>query len=100
MSKWREPVLAPAMALEPWMYGLLVAVAGVHLFVVVVASYYRWERVADGAEPAAEGEAVSCASCGTDNDPEYRFCRRCVTELPGSIHPGGTAATPAGRTFI
>lgn len=84
------------MALEPWMYGLLAAGAGVHLLVVVVASYVRWERVAAGA---ASGDAVICTSCGTDNDPEYRFCRRCITELPGSVHPGGTAA-PTDRTFI
>lgn len=35
------------------------------------------------AASAAPGERVACPECGAANNPGYRFCRRCVSELPG-----------------
>jgi hypothetical protein len=32
---------------------------------------------------AGPTETVECPSCGTENEADYRYCRRCVTELPG-----------------
>ncbi len=46
------------------------------------------ERAHDGPAPESE-ETVTCPECGAGNDPEYRFCRDCVAELPGSDGIGG-----------
>ena len=42
----------------------------------------------DDAETSRAG-TVQCPICGTPNDPQFRFCRRCVSELSGSGPPQG-----------
>lgn len=39
--------------------------------------------------------AVPCPTCGTANDPGYRYCRRCVADLSGKQRTDGSIA--AGR---
>jgi hypothetical protein len=34
---------------------------------------------------------VPCPTCGTPNDPSYRFCRRCIADLTGSGRAGDSA---------
>lgn len=35
--------------------------------------------------PATDApDTVRCRACGTANGAEYRFCRACVSELPGA----------------
>jgi len=35
-----------------------------------------------GREPPEEdGSAVQCPHCGIENDPEYSFCRECVSPI-------------------
>lgn len=41
--------------------------------------------------------AVTCRSCGARNDAEYRYCRECVTELPGQLPSVDGMAGPQGR---
>lgn len=36
----------------------------------------------DVEERALTEERVECQHCGVTNEPEYRFCRQCVSELP------------------
>ncbi|MFB6176975.1 MAG: hypothetical protein ABEI99_07520 [Halobaculum sp.] len=31
---------------------------------------------------------IRCPGCGTENDPDYRFCRQCVSELPVGLSRG------------
>lgn len=41
----------------------------------------------DGTDEGAESRDrpnVTCPECGTENDPEFTYCRDCVAELPGS----------------
>jgi len=45
------------------------------------------ERSAD-VEAPREG-TVQCPTCGTPNDPQFQFCRRCVSELSGGGPPRG-----------
>lgn len=44
--------------------------------------------------PDLDGDLVACGSCGTPNDPSYRFCRQCVADLTsgggGMAGPGST----------
>jgi len=39
--------------------------------------------------PPADGETISCPTCGASNDPEFRFCRRCVSDLTDGPRPRG-----------
>ncbi|WP_225333916.1 zinc ribbon domain-containing protein [Halomicrobium urmianum] len=38
-----------------------------------------------------------CPDCETSNDPGFRFCRECGTELPGYDSPSGRV--PVNRIF-
>ena len=42
----------------------------------------------DGDGGAPDGPTVTCPACGVENDPEFRYCRDCVAELPGSDRLG------------
>lgn len=47
---------------------------------------------ADDVEPQPAGstdERIPCPTCGTPNDPSYRFCRRCIADLSSSVTAGG-----------
>lgn len=46
-------------------------------------------------EPRAEGpDRTVCPACGAPNDPAYRFCRRCISDLSA----GKTTASGDGPT--
>lgn len=80
-----------------WVYGAIVALSVLHLLALAYA--YRNQSDASGVKPpdrsasAADGkgaehthdEDVECPECGAVNARSYRFCRRCVTELPGRV---------------
>jgi ribosomal protein L40E len=50
------------------------------------------------AEPAAAPDDVICASCGTRNRPDRRFCRRCANPLWASSPLAGAPMQPAAGT--
>lgn len=75
-----------------WLTGLLAVVTLVHVFLLVapLRTSRPHQSVTDGGHAsdgqgrsAAAGDAVACPDCDEENRPEYRFCRRFVTELPG-----------------
>ncbi|CCQ37025.1 small CPxCG-related zinc finger protein [Natronomonas moolapensis 8.8.11] len=49
----------------------------------------------DDAGPSPDG-TVQCSICGTPNDPQFQFCRRCVSELSGSGPPQGDREVTGG----
>ncbi|MEF8806776.1 zinc ribbon domain-containing protein [Natronomonas sp.] len=81
---------------------LLVALAallfGLHAAVVV----YLYRKATDSTDPVDLLEApqedlppvddttgrtdehIACPTCGAPNDPSYRFCRRCISDLSGN----------------
>lgn len=72
-----------------WVYGTVLAVVALHLVTLYLA------RRSGGAPPTARGsvenrerragdDTVECAECGAENERGYRFCRACVSELPGA----------------
>lgn len=86
---------------ESWTYWLLFAVAGSHLLAVLVRHWAMSKRAGGdrAAEPRGEVGAgeVACRECGTVNEAGYRFCRLCVTELPGATEIETRRSAPAGR---
>lgn len=83
--------------------------AVVALFVVqllvflAVARYGRRAVAVDGgtavedSESYIEEDAVECPHCGEVNEHGYRFCRRCVSELPGPASFESASGRPFSR---
>ncbi|NUB92679.1 zinc ribbon domain-containing protein [Haloterrigena sp. SYSU A558-1] len=47
-----------------------------------------------------DAETVVCPDCGAENDLDYRFCRNCVEELPGSAVGTASSAAPSRRGIV
>lgn len=87
-----------------WLVALAALLFGLHAAVVV----YLYRKATDSTDrtdlleapredlpPVEESTGhddglIACPTCGTPNDPSYRFCRRCISDL------SGTAAANAG----
>lgn len=78
-----------------WLYGAFIGLALVHLLVAVRA--YRAREAAVQAEAVAATDGLECETCGAVNEPSYRFCRECVSELPGRAPVVGGGASPGER---
>lgn len=80
-----------------WLFASLAILLGAHLVLLGYAALARWREVSartDDADSSSDDDEVClCARCGAENDPDYRFCRNCIAELPGHA-PNGT---PTGR---
>lgn len=97
--------------MDPLVWFVVVALVLVVLHVAVAAYLYRSATAdssasgtdeylpVDSSEPRerssdADDDRVACGTCGTPNDPSYRFCRQCVADLTsgdaGINGPGST----------
>lgn len=88
-----------------WTLGLLVGAVFVHVLIAYRAYRLREGGAATGtvtdgedvdAVDADEG-TVACPNCGAANEPRYRFCRSCVTELPAAMDFERDGDGPYGR---
>jgi ribosomal protein L40E len=97
---------------DPQVYGLLGAVLLLHLGTLAYVYLRRSRSVeragdtdaaADAADVTADRRVdtgpsgseegpIVCSQCGARNEPNYRFCRICVADLPGRA----TSVDPAG----
>ena len=58
------------------------------------------EGESETTDPQTGGqEVVTCADCGAENDPGYRYCRRCISDLSVDSAPGSHGRSPTGRLF-
>lgn len=51
---------------------------------------------AGGGGSDADADLVRCRECGAENEREYRYCRHCVSELPGGTTIGQDGTGPIG----
>lgn len=105
--------------LEAWALEIVAAFAAIQLLALAYF-YYRVGNDSDDRDPGAlaseavdvddaadaddveatDGhESVACSECGTANDPEYRYCRDCVTDLSGESIPGYRIHSPSERSL-
>lgn len=90
------------------LYGSIILVT-VHLILVALLSLYRSgssERAETtaGPEPAGavdrDAETVTCPNCGADNELGYRYCARCIDELPGAVTRPPSSVAPGRRELF
>lgn len=87
----------------PWLTAALVAVTLAHLVVLLVVLRVRGlegSAAVAGAPDYHHDEGLECVNCGEVNDEDYRFCRRCVSQLPNRVGVGGGASRPDGRRTL
>jgi hypothetical protein len=80
--------------------GLLMVTHLVVLAYVMGRDSRRSTAATDGETEYRTGEMVDCPHCGETNEPEYRFCRQCVSELPTGGSVLQTRAGPRGRRTL
>ena len=83
-----------------WLYVALFALVAVQLVVIYLNLAAQRDRNAGDDAVDASADAVTCPDCGTENEREYRFCRRCVGELPGSAPLPSGGGAPRGRRMF
>lgn len=77
----------------------MLALIGLQLLTMMVAYWgddgpFAAERFGSDIDT---DDGIRCPDCGAENGVQYRFCRRCIAELPGTYHSGGSSAPPLGR---
>lgn len=82
---------------QAWLIATVVGLMALHLLVVLSALRARRTEPARTVDRTASGVGVRCPDCEAENEPGYRFCRQCVTELPGRAARGDGASSPASR---
>lgn len=83
---------------QTWLAGALVLVTILHVLVLVAA--LRVRRGGSHSERSSADVAdagVACPDCGARNEPAFRFCRGCATELPGRGVAGAGGESATGR---
>jgi hypothetical protein len=84
---------------DQWQSGVLIGWIAINALLAYRAYHLRKRRVAtvsdstddgglvdadDGGLVDADDGTVECPDCGAANELGYRFCRSCVSELPGT----------------
>lgn len=102
----RSPDMVAELASRS-MLAIFVALGTVHLVVLVYVFVRRRTSNADavggtarngvGGSDSADEWTVQCSECGAWNEPGFRYCRQCVTELPGSDSSGLTSRDEDGQ---
>lgn len=79
-----------------WVLATFLAVSVAHVVVVALAMRYGAVERGGVPETANRGD-VECPACGAVNGSSYRYCRRCVSTLPGSMPGSRPGDRRAGR---
>lgn len=95
-----------------WLVALAALLFGLHAAAVV----YLYRKATNATNPTDllesyqedvsvdestghDDDLIACPTCGTPNDPSYRFCRRCISDLSGSsaVNTGPNGADRLGN---
>lgn len=86
-----------------WLYPAIGFLLGLHLAIMYYSLRRRQQQESTAPNAQADSEAgengVVCPSCGESNDPTFRYCRTCVTELPAAVGPVPRGSKRSGRTI-
>lgn len=87
-----------------WVYGATILLAVLY-GVMLLYAYRNGRRAAqlfseEDVEAYVGADRVECPDCGVANDTGYRYCRQCVSELPGSMRFGDESAPPRERRTL
>lgn len=95
------------MGPDLWMLGAVIVLALTQLFVFWylyrqsqvsnITSESLLDATATGTSEQEADDQVTCPHCGTANDPVFRYCQNCITELPGIPSLSGTAGSQQSR---
>ncbi|MFB6227169.1 MAG: zinc ribbon domain-containing protein [Halobacteriales archaeon] len=93
------------MITEQWQFSLLAGVLVIHLLAIGLMYRYRNDTSRTGGSASdsehdlidREAGVLECPNCAAENELGYRYCRCCVSELPGSVAFDGAGNTPLGR---
>jgi hypothetical protein len=87
---------------EHWVYGAIGLLLVLHVIAVVRA--YRKGQASGRAQASTEnqtaGQGIECPDCGVVNGQRYRFCRQCVSELPGQVSVLESSSNPSERRTL
>lgn len=74
---------------------------GVLLATHAVLAYrlYRLRAATAGDTVEGAGDRVVCPECRTENEPDYSYCRTCVSEFPGCGRGRTVQRRPARRAL-
>lgn len=70
---------------QDWVFLAMGLLLVMHLAVVLSALWFRSLSVHGQTEDTTVADEVTCPCCGALNEPDYKYCRKCVTELPVGI---------------
>lgn len=90
---------APDTAI-PTLMGVMLAALLVNVALVIYARRKRPSAATAGRIPGhatSTDAAIQCPSCGAENRAGYRYCRQCITELPGGAKYTPHVASSFGR---
>lgn len=85
-----------------WVYGAIGLLVALHLVALVRADRKgtESERAERGSEGDTSSQGAECPDCGVVNDERYRFCKQCVSELPGQASVLEATTGPAERRTL
>lgn len=87
-----------------WAIGALAVILFVHL--TVYALVRGGATAENGATSVSDrqqyvtDDGVACPNCGEVNEPDYRYCRQCVSELPSGVSFLPESTGPQGRRTL
>ncbi|MEF8812464.1 MAG: zinc ribbon domain-containing protein [Halovenus sp.] len=89
-----------------WAIGALTAMLLVHLTVVLYALLRDDTTTESGPTSISNrkqyvtDDGVACPNCGEINEPDYKYCRQCVSELPTGVSFLRASSGPQSRRTL
>lgn len=83
-----------------WLFAAIGLLVALHLAVLVYAVVGSSPARQEGSKVEPAASQLQCRNCGEANQPEYRYCRQCVAELPKQMQTLTDSAGPQSRRTL